>query len=245
MKAHYILTLASFSALTCISICASAQAQTTVPKAPKKSLYLSQPPLNFAAVVPPPPAAGSAADKADLAAVHAAQASRTAKQIAAAKHDDAEEDIFIYATVLGDRFNEQALPLTAALSRHVRNEAGTVSPSLKELWGRPRPFVTDKTVHAICEQKIEPSYPSGHSMVSYLEAFTLAQMVPEHASEILARASDYAHNRVICGVHYPSDTEASRLASMAEFGALSTSPKFQEELSAARKELRTALNLPL
>jgi acid phosphatase (class A) len=80
-------------------------------------------------------------------------------------------------------------------------------------------------------------------MVGYLEAFALAQMLPERAEAILDRAHAYAHNRIVCGVHYPTDVEASRSIALALFGALSTSPRFREELSAAKSELRAKLSL--
>ena len=242
MKAYRVAAVAFVGVFTCVSI--TAQSAST-PKPVRKSIYLQDAPLNFAALVPPPPAAGSAADNADRAAVRQAQQARTVATIAAAKRDDAEEDIFIYATVLGARFDEKSLPLTAAFSLHIRGEAGTVTPALKQRWGRPRPFIADAAIHAVCEQKAEPSYPSGHAMVGYLEGFTLAQMLPERSAEILARAREYAENRVVCGVHYPSDTEASRTAALAEFGALSTSPRFQSELAAARAEVRKAFELPV
>jgi hypothetical protein len=55
-------------------------------------------------------------------------------------------------------------------------------------------------------------------MSGYLLAFIMAQIVPEKKQEILDRAADYAHNRVVCGVHYPTDTEASRRMAYAIFG---------------------------
>ncbi len=63
-------------------------------------------------------------------------------------------------------------------------------------------------------------------------------MIPEKAPEILARAGDYAHNRVICGVHYPSDVEASRTLALVMLGELSNSPRFQQDLREAEAELR-------
>jgi acid phosphatase (class A) len=55
-------------------------------------------------------------------------------------------------------------------------------------------------------------------MLGYLFAFTLAQIIPKKQDEIQRRGEDYAQNRLICGVHYRSDLEASRLASATLFG---------------------------
>ena len=45
-------------------------------------------------------------------------------------------------------------------------------------------------------------------MTGYLEAMILAEIVPEQREAIFfVRADDYAHNRWVCGAHYPSDTQ--------------------------------------
>jgi acid phosphatase (class A) len=82
-------------------------------------------------------------------------------------------------------------------------------------------------------------------MSGYLLAFTMAQIVPEKREEILRRADEYAHDRVVCGVHYPSDTEASRKLAYTIFGCMMGNPRFQRDLLAARLETRRHLGLPV
>jgi acid phosphatase (class A) len=79
----------------------------------------------------------------------------------------------------------------------------------------------------------------------YLLAFTLVQLVPEKRQEIFARVDEYVHNRLVCGVHYASDTEASRLVAYTMFGWFAASPSFQRDLAAAREETRSKLGLAL
>ncbi len=62
-------------------------------------------------------------------------------------------------------------------------------------------------------------------------------MIPEKAPAILARAGAYAHNRVVCGVHYPSDVEASRTLALVMLGELSSSARFQQDVREAEAEL--------
>ncbi len=81
----------------------------------------------------------------------------------------------------------------------------------------------------------EGSYLSGHTMVGDLTGLALTQMVPERSAAILARAQQYGQHRVVCGVHYPTDVEASHLIALAMFGAIAASPKFQAGLAAARE----------
>jgi acid phosphatase (class A) len=220
-------------------------AQTVVapPKATRTPYFIDPTLINLSLLIPPPPARDSAITQSELAEVHRSEQIRTPAQISAAKFDDIHEDIFIYSNVLGPTFTPEALPITAAFSAHIRNDAGVVDPPLKTLYSRPRPFVFDTTLHPVCEAKPEGSYPSGHSLNGYLYAYALAEIVPEKHAEILVRADDYAHHRIVCGVHYPSDLEASRRAASIVFGYMLANPRFQHELAAAREETRHHLNL--
>jgi acid phosphatase (class A) len=50
---------------------------------------------------------------------------------------------------------------------------------------------------------------------------------------------------VVCGVNYPSDLEASRLLAYSAYAVIRNQPAYQQEVKAARQEVRRALNLPL
>jgi acid phosphatase (class A) len=208
--------------------------------------YLESLPLHLDLILPLPPARNSATTAAELTELHHIEASRTQGQITQAQADDHEQDIFIFKTVLGPGFTAEALPITAALSAHVHKDEGAAGDPLKNIYRRPRPYQVDNTLHPVCALTSEPtSYPSGHSLSGYLLAFTLVQLVPEKREQIFERVDEYVHNRLICGVHYASDTEASRKAAYAIFGSLLASPRFQQDLAAARQETRRQLGLPL
>jgi acid phosphatase (class A) len=195
-------------------------------------------------MIPAPPADNSETAKAEFAELHRIQDARTPEQVKTAQADDAEEDIFVYRTVLGPSFNAQALPLTAALSAHVHGDEPVASNSLKERFARPRPYQVDATLHPVCKVTTQHNaYPSGHAVSGYMLALALAQMVPEKSAEILQRADDYAHNRLVCGVHAASDLEASRRIAYAVFGSMLDEPRFQKELAAARAETRKTLGM--
>ena len=61
------------------------------------------------------------------------------------------------------------------------------------------------------------SYPSGHSTRGYMFGLVLCTVMPEKTSDILDRAQYYAYNRVICGHHWKSDTDASLMLAAALF----------------------------
>ncbi len=210
------------------------------------SYYIDPLSLHLDLILSPPPARGSATTASELTELHRIEAARTPVQITQAQADDHEEDIFVFETVLGPGFTPEALPITASLSAHVRKDESAASGPLKKIYHRPRPYQVDSTLHPVCPLNPEPtSYPSGHSLSGYLLAFTLVQLVPEKRQQIFDRADEYVHNRLICGVHYATDIEASRRVAYAIFGSLVASSNFQRDLAAAREETRRKLGLPL
>lgn len=231
----------------CLSAAAMAQqandakAAKAAPRAPRTAYYIDSTVLDMTILLPAPPAADTATTQAELAELHRIEEARTTVQVEKSKADEDEEDMFAFKTVFGAGFTAEALPVTAALGAHVKNEQSVVGNQLKRVYERPRPYQADSTLHPVCETKTtHDSYPSGHGLTGYLEAFTLAELAPEKRSEILARADEFAHSRLVCGVHYPSDIEASRRVAYAVFGYMLATPRFQRDLAAARDEMRKA-----
>lgn len=196
-------------------------------------------------MLPKPPSADSTAEKSDLMKLHAIERSRSADDIAHARADARERDIFIFSTVLGDEFNATALPLTARFSAHIEDDVLADAEPVKDDLPRARPYNIDETLHPVCKRKKrDDSYPSGHTITGYVMALTLSSMLPEKRSAIFARADDYAHNRLVCGVHHPSDVEAGKEIAYALYGRLEASAKFRADRAAAEAELRSVLHLP-
>ncbi|MDB5774083.1 MAG: phosphoesterase PA-phosphatase related [Herbaspirillum sp.] len=193
-----------------------------------------------------PPAADSPTTKAELALLHGLQSTRTPAQIAQAKADDQLETMFIYKNVLGEKFTPENLPVTAVFAARVKNDEPVNGNVPKELFHRVRPYNLDKTLSPVCVTKTkDDSYPSGHTIAGYLAALALVEMVPEKRDAILARADEYAHNRLVCGVHYPTDIEASKMVAYATHAMMDSNPQYRKELAAAKTELRRALSLPV
>src|ERR1035441_2390025 len=118
-------------------------------------------------VVPPPPALDKRAVDAELVELHRIEQTRTEDEKNAAKRDADELDIFIFRTVLGEQFNGKNFPDTRKLSVHVCQDAAVVASTLKNLFGRQRPYLVDEkdNLHPVCDTQSlthSPSYPSGH-----------------------------------------------------------------------------------
>lgn len=190
----------------------------------------------------PPPAKDSEQNRADLAEILNIQAKRSQTQVNEAIADQ-EVSVFRFANVLGPQFEPTKLPLTDALFVRVLATSKAVSEPAKDFWKRLRPSNEDPKVKPCVKVPGNASYPSGHAMAGALMALLLADMVPEKRSEILSRGWEFGWNRVIGGVHYPSDVEAGRLAGALLATLLFSDKEFNKDYTMSKAELRNVLGL--
>jgi len=161
--------------------------------------------LNFA----PPPAPASEAQKADIAAIIDWQNKRTA-----ADCDKANlTAVFTIESFLGpDSPFPRPVPdeLKKFLDR-LSSDLEDAVTNMKDRWQRPRPYKAYPDQARPCIKKSwGHSYPSGHASFSRVFANVLADIVPERKAEFFAKADEIARDRVIGGVHYPTDIAAGR-----------------------------------
>jgi acid phosphatase (class A) len=204
-----------------------------------EAAYLTKAQVDISQFIAPPPAPDSEAQKRDLKAVLDAQAVRTPAEIRRANETE-QLSVFSFADVLGPSFNRDKLPKTAALFQQIYDDTLVLLKVGKDRWNRPRPFLVSKDVQPSGEQPKSSSYPSGNALLGHLYAIVLSDILPEKSAVIFARGRETGDNRVIAGVHYPSDLEGGRQAAVAIAAVLWTTPGFQKDLAAARAELRSA-----
>lgn len=209
----------------------------------QRDYYISESSVDLARILAPPPALDSPAGKADLQAVLDAQRNWTPAMVAAARADE-QLSVFRFADVIGPAFKPENLPFTAAFFARVSSDQGNVVRAAKAYFHRPRPFVMDADIKPAGRMAANASYPSGHATFAYVDAIILANMLPEKAAAIFARADAYAHNRVIEGVHYPTDLEAGRISATVIDNVLLHNAHFMTDYEKARAEVRHALALP-
>lgn len=104
---------------------------------------------------------------------------------------------------------------------------------------RPFEFFGDTTLTG--EDDIlrgEGSYPSGHTIRSWLVATLLSEINPLAANDLYARAWRYGENRVIAGAHWQSDIDVSRSAAAIGYVRLQTSVGFRMQMARAQNEFR-------
>jgi acid phosphatase (class A) len=206
-----------------------------------------EPPLNSAAFVPPPPSEGSASQQADDAASEALRSLE-----GSARWDQAASDAdlhfpaatSIFACALGANVSEAQTPALYRLLQRSLTDLGLATYPAKKAHQRPRPFLING--EAICTPddrellETDGSYPSGHSAIGWGWALILSQLAPDKAEALLARGRAYARSRMVCNVHWMSDTEAGMAVGAAAFARLQNNELFQATMAAARAELSSA-----
>lgn len=194
---------------------------------------------DLVALIQPPPAEGDPRTARDLTLLRALQLSRTPEEIQAARAD-VDESGFLFRDVFGPGLDARRLPRTADLLARAGEAASAAMNRAKIVWNRPRPSQLDPALRPCLPVPTTSSYPSGHAVLGMVYAGLLGRMLPEHRTALFARARRYAEAREVCGLHFPSDTEAGYAAAAAIGAALPDLA--QGEI--ARLELRPALGLP-
>lgn len=208
-------------------------------KAPAAYHYLPPDSVNLSSLLSGPPAPGSPENQPDMRAVLALQQSRTPAQIARAR---SEEDLTpaAFADVFGPWFNPQTLPLTFGLLNNASDDAHSIAASAKHLWIRPRPPLQDPAIHPIVPVPATYSYPSFHATRGALWAAILAQLAPALKDRIIARGDEIGKDRIIAGVHFPTDVAAGQKLGRRLAELFLKNPTFQHDLARAKAELSGA-----
>ena len=196
--------------------------------------YLHErPPLDSVQFVPAPPADGSAREQADKAASDSLLSLEgTARWDRAARDADLSfpSAASIFACALGVSVSDSETPALHRLLQRSLTDLGLATYPAKKAYQRSRPFMSNQ--QAICTPddrallETDGSYPSGHSAVGWGWALVLSQIFPEQAESILARGKEYAYSRMVCNVHWQSDTLAGMTVGAAVFARLQNDPLY-------------------
>jgi acid phosphatase (class A) len=190
-----------------------------------------------------PPCATCDETKAEMNELLDLQHSRTPAESGHAE-DDAKRSVARFLEGAGIPFDAAELEKCDSFFSKRRKEERDVVEAAKNTFCRSRPF-------NLAGNKLEPlkpakpddsfSYPSGHATYGATIGFLLAEMLPEKRSEIYNRINDYAHSRLVAGVHFRSDVEAGKLMGAAIGSALFASDGFKDEFAQAKTCVRKAV----
>jgi len=179
------------------------------------------------------PKSGSGEDLADLDKILAYQSSRTGvdcKRASAA--------VFISLnTFFGPEFG----PLTAEevdnwseLFERVRLDTDHFVQDGKKRFGRARPYIASAKVKPCVQKEVTRAYPSGHAAVAQVFSLLLSDLDNARKVRFLARADQIAEDRVVAGLHYPTDVEAGKKLGAEVYKKLMAHEGFKKEFEALK-----------
>ena len=195
-------------------------------------------------LLPPPPAAGSTAFALDEEYSREGLALRdTAAWTLAILDADLTFPNMAgtYSCALDAPITEQDTPHLYSLLSRIKAYTNLSTKTAKEHYQRPRPFFLNKEPLCTPEErgKLEKngSYPSGHNAVGTAMALILTEISPERTDAILARGQAFGLSRIICNVHWYSDTLQGRYMGAYTVASLHADPQFRDDLIAAKADL--------
>jgi len=211
------------------------------------SRYFDPDTVDYKALLPEPPANNSATTKQEINFILQKQATWTYAERERCRRA-VNLNVYLFDTVLGSWFTAENVHATDALFKKVDDTVRPVTDAAKKHWHRPRPFLVDSRIHPpfpIIDDDVQPpfdlskspAYPSGHSTVGNLDGLILAQLAPDLKEALNARGLQIGDDRVIAGVHFPSDVAAGHILARALFRKLMANAAFQTDLAKAKKEI--------
>jgi acid phosphatase (class A) len=109
---------------------------------------------------------------------------------------------------------------------------------MKDDFARLRPYFVFTNLNP-CIKKVDTySYPSGHTTNAYVGAMVLSDILPSKQKELMARAEVIANDRVVAGVHYPSDIAAGKKLAQEIYDSMKKSGLYQKDVQALKSLLK-------
>jgi hypothetical protein len=189
--------------------------------------------------VPPPPANSSSETRAELDELLERQQERTRVQVKMiTQHLD--YDSVCSAILAATHRKLTRAPKTKALLRHVQIDASLALFHAKKRFNRARPHQLEPRLHPAISVPSHPAYPSSHALQGYMVARTLSLLFPQNSQDLMTVGEQIGREREIAGLHYPSDSKASRALGDELFALLQQNERFLAEVEAAKKEWNSA-----
>lgn len=197
-----------------------------------------------------PPTADSTALREDLAILRWLQRNRTPEMVATTWRTLAR-DLAVFSPALGVDMGKTTPNLLRGMAPFM-DLIDQGSDAIKNRLRRPRPFSSHPDLQPCLPRETGYSFPSGHSSWYAAAALLLSDLLPQRRDRILELGAYGGANRVLCGVHYPSDVLAAQRFALGAAAQITASPQWQRlradpVIQAELAQVRSALpgSLPL
>lgn len=195
--------------------------------------------FDFKSLIGDPPEDTSPEHAQEIGHMLDIQATRTPEDEQRCKQE-VKLNIFLFSNVLGDWFNAGNVPITQQVMDEARANAGQVTTAAKDLYKRVRPSVANPKIHPCVPPERSYSYPSGHTVAGIVWATLLSEIFPEKRDALMARGKRIGDDRVLAGMHYPTDVIAGRKLGEEIARRLLADQAFRAELEKAKQECLAA-----
>ncbi len=213
------------------------------PLGPAKGLLLD--PAALGRVSGTPPAPGSREEAGDLAILLWQQRYRTPEMVAATWLL-LDRSLSTFSGAVGAELGSST-PLLKAGLEALMPPVNIAYRAIKARQARVRPYIAHPELRPCLPPEATGCFPSGHAVWFRLTAELLADLLPERRERLEHVATQGGANRVLCGVHCPSDVErfgaaaARQIIASPQWRAFREDPALQAELLRLRAPGREAL----
>lgn len=155
------------------------------------------------------PALGTPESRMELETMHRLQDTRTPADVARAGRES-HTDLACFLDALGSSRDPEGFPATTAMLEQAKGDLKPIVAELKRRFDRPRPYVADPTLVPAFHGDGKPSFPSRHSAVGALFASLLSRLDPADREALEREGRLIGDDRVMAGLHWPSDDLAGQ-----------------------------------
>lgn len=195
------------------------------------------------ATIPPSPKQGDARNDLDWKVFRDLRALEGSDRWKLAQSDNSYRPADLvksYSCSVGVELSAENVPTLAQILGRTTIDAGRAAENAKQLYKRTRPYL--RNPGNICIEKTDGlsesfDYPSGHASLGWTAGLVMAELVPDRASQVLARGRAYGESRLVCGVHNMTSVEAARTNAAGVFAALQASAEFRALMEKAKGEI--------
>ena len=254
MKRAVLIAGAAAVALAGAAAAAMAQAPSDPSMGPPPTSftgYFRSSPLDGKSILGPPPAPDSPQGRADRTTFEETRALKDSARWQEAIQDNdlwSGGALHRFSCAIGVEIDAKQTPALWKILHKVELDVRTIGTPAKDFYGRKRPLIGNDAPVCVPREKwmeTNASYPSGHAMTAWSWALIMAEAKPSKADAALTLGRVSGDNRVVCGVHFPTDVEAGRALGSAMVARLHSVPEFSTDLKRARAELARAKRAPM
>lgn len=190
----------------------------------------------FKSQIPDFPIKGSPEQTADETELRKLQKSRSVKDCARATSEVVVNLQNFYGKPYGE-LNEQQTQLLAPFIEEIRHESGPYIGQIKKGYTRLRPYEYIKDLNPCVHKETSFAYPSGHATLAVLYSLVLADLFPSQKSILAKRADQIALDRVLGGVHHPTDIAAGKKLGLLLYTEIKKSQAYNDDIVKFKKML--------